>query len=124
MLGPDFEGLRSTVFGPAFEGLRGISSDERGVIPFGVISARSCDPPGFGAGEPSGESDGNDSSVFADVGVTREEVDVTRDCLRDFDVRTMPDLRDAVDVWDEVRSRATSEAWRWLAILTMSLPDR
>lgn len=68
------------------------------MIPVGVISARIWDPFSFGAGDPSGESDGNDSSVFADVGVTRFEVDVASDCLRDLEVRTVPDLRDAVEV--------------------------
>jgi len=77
---------------------RGVSSDDLGVIPPAVISATSCDPACFGPGEASGDREGKDSSVFADVGVTREEVDVMSECLRDFDVRTMPDLRDAVEV--------------------------
>lgn len=98
VLGPVFEGLRSIVTWPDFEALRGVSSDDRGVFPAGVISGRSCVPPSFGPGDVSGDSEGKDSSVLVDEDVTRDEVDVTSDCLRDFNVRTVPDLREAVEV--------------------------
>lgn len=84
-----------------------------------MISATSCDPAGFGPGDASGDSEGKDSSVLADVGVTRDEVEATSDCLRDFDVRIMPDLREVVEVWEEVRSRAASEECRGSAMLKL-----
>ena len=51
----------------------------------------------FAPGETSGESEGNDSRVLAEVGVTRE-------CFRD-PVLAELDFREAVDIWEEVRSK-------------------
>ena len=85
----------STVDGPALDDLRGVGSRD---LSFGLAtSCLSC----FNAlGEISGDSEGNDSSVLADVGVTRE-------CFRERAL-TVPDLREAVDIWEEVRSRVLS----------------
>ena len=47
-------------------------------------------PPLFRPGEASGEREGNDSSVLAESGVTK-------DCLRE-PARTVPDLREAVEI--------------------------
>lgn len=54
------------------------------------MGKRLTKPPLFRPGEPSGERDGNDSSVLAESGVTK-------DCLRE-PARTVPDLREAVDI--------------------------
>ena len=54
------------------------------------VGKRRTSPPLFRPGEPSGERDGNDSSVLAESGVTK-------DCLRE-PARTVPDLREAVDI--------------------------
>ena len=56
------------------------------------MGRRLTKPPLFRPGEPSGERDGNDSSVLAESGVTK-------DCLRE-PARTVPDLREAVDICD------------------------
>ena len=117
VLGPVLDPLRSSTLAFDLNARRGVSSDDLGVMPSAVISATSCDPACFGPGDASGDKEGKDSSVFADVGVTREDVDVTSECLRDFDVRTMPDLREVVEVWEEVRSSVLSDECRGLAIL-------
>lgn len=54
----------------------------------------------FAPGEASGDSEGKDSRVLAEVGVTRE-------CLRD-PILTVLDLREAVDSWEAARSRLVS----------------
>ena len=50
----------------------------------------------FILGEVSGDREGNDSSVFAELGATSE-------CFRERTL-TVTDLRDAVDNWEAVRS--------------------
>ena len=52
---------------------------------------------GFEPGDASGDSEGKDSSVFAEVGVTK-------DGFREFALPLL-DLREVVDNWDDVRSR-------------------
>ena len=82
----------STVDGLVLDDLRDVAT---GGLGFGL--ATSC----FEAlGEISGDSEGNDSSVFADVGVTR-------DCFRERAL-TVADFREAVEIWEEVRSRLMS----------------
>ena len=82
----------STVEGLVFDGLREGCSGDLGL---GLAtSGLSC----FKAlGEISGDKEGNDSSVLAEFGETR-------DCFRERAL-TVPDLREAVDIWEEVRSR-------------------
>lgn len=57
------------------------------------MGGRLTKPPLFRPGETSGERDGNDSSVLAESGVTK-------DCLRE-PARTVPDLREAVDICED-----------------------
>jgi len=84
----------STIDGPRFGGLRGVSEGNWGGGLFTILAWDfSC---GFGPGDASGDSDGNDSSVLADVGVTS-------DCFRE-PARPVPVLRDDVEIWDAVRS--------------------
>ena len=85
----------STVDGLVLDDLRGVSYGD-----LGVGLATSCLSCFKALGEMSGDSDGNDSSVFADVGVTR-------DCFRERAL-TVLDFREAVDIWEEVRSRFLS----------------
>lgn len=47
-----------------------------------------------------GDKEGNDTSDLAEVGVTRE-------CFRDLE-RTVPDLREAAEIWEVDRSRWAS----------------
>ena len=85
----------STMDGLVFDDLRVLPCGDMG--PGLATSCLSC----FRAlGEISGDNEGNDSSVLADVGVTK-------DCLRERAL-TVPDLREAVDIWEEVRSRLLS----------------
>ena len=63
------------------------------------MGRRLTKPPLFRPGEPSGERDGNDSSVLAESGVTK-------DCLRE-PARTVPDRREAVDICDADLSSLT-----------------
>ena len=85
----------STVDGLVLDDLRGVSP---GGLGFGL--ATSCLSCFEALGEISGDSEGNDSSVLAEVGVTR-------DCFRERAL-TVADFRDAVEIWEEVRSRLTS----------------
>ncbi len=53
--------------------------------------------PGELSGDSSlGDKEGNETSDLADVGVTK-------DCFRDL-VRTVPDFREVVDIWEIERS--------------------
>lgn len=85
----------STVDGLVLDDLRDVSP---GGLGFGL--ATSCLSCFEALGEISGDSEGNDSSVLADVGVTR-------DCFRERAL-TVADLREAVEIWEEVRSRLLS----------------
>lgn len=85
----------STVDGLVLEDLRGVSCGDMG---FGL--ATSCLSCFEALGERSGDREGNDSSVLADVGVAR-------DCFLE-PALTVPDLREAVDIWEDVRSRFLS----------------
>lgn len=67
----------------------------------------------FRPGEASGEREGKDSSVLAEVGVTRE-------CFRDPALR-VPDLREAVESWDEVRFRFLLLSFLLSSLLLLSL---
>ena len=85
----------STIDGPVLDDLRESSFGD-----LGLGLATSCLSCFKALGEISGDSEGNDSSVLADVGVTR-------DCFRER-ILTVLDLREAVDIWEEVRSRLAS----------------
>ena len=104
----------STIDGLVLDDLRGLSFGD--MSPGLATSCLSC----FKAlGEISGDNEGNDSSVLAEVGVTK-------DCLRERAL-TVPDLREAVDIWEEVRSRLPSlrePAISESASVTISFHDR
>ena len=85
----------STIDGLVLDDLRDVSP---GGLGFGL--ATSCLSCFEALGEISGDSEGNDSSVLADVGVTR-------DCFRERAL-TVADLREAVEIWEEVRSKLLS----------------
>ena len=51
----------------------------------------------FALGDASGDKEGKDSRVLAELSLL-----VIADCLRE-PARTMPDLREAVDSWEEER---------------------
>ena len=75
----------STVDGPVLDDLRGIISGD-----LGLGLATSCLSCFEALGEISGDREGNDSSVLAEVGVTR-------DCFRERALK-VADLREAVDI--------------------------
>lgn len=85
----------STVDGLVLDDLRDVSPGG-----FGLGLGTSCLSCFEALGEMSGDSEGNDSSVLADVGETR-------DCFRERAL-TVPDLREAVESWEEVRSKILS----------------
>ncbi len=63
------------------------------------LDSRSC-VSGLVPGDASGDREGKDSSVLAEAGVTSE-------CFRE-PALTVPVLPEAVESWDEVRSKLTS----------------
>lgn len=85
----------STVDGLVLDDLRGVSLGGPGLgLPTSCLSCFTA------LGERSGDKEGKDSSVLADDGVTSE-------CFREGAL-TVPDFREAVDIWEEVRSRLCS----------------